>query len=95
MTELTFLDLPMIMQISILVVASVQYFKKFTPEWLIKPYLQGVFGIAFSFLIQSYTGIGDINWVSMGVNGILAGIVADGGYQILNVFGLRSIGDMQ
>lgn len=95
MKELTFLDLSMITQISILVVASIQYFKKFIPEWLVKPYLQGALGIVFSYLIQAYLGAGSINWVFTLVNGLLAGMVAEGGYQVLNEFGLRSKEEMK
>lgn len=89
--SLSILDINMITQVSLFVVAFIQYIKKFTPEWLIKPYLQGVLGIGFSFLIQQYLGT-PLNYAAVIINGIFAGMVSESGYQILSHFGLQGKG---
>jgi len=87
-----FLDVAVISQVAFLVIAVIQYFKNHVPEWLIKPYLQVAIGLGWSFAMAAYTGP-ITNWVFVITNGILGGLIADSGYQVLNNFGLRSIGE--
>jgi len=87
-----FLNLGIISQIVILVVGIIQYFKPYVPEWIIKPYLQIVLGVGWSIAIIAYTGT-ITNWVFVITNGVLAGLLAEGGYQILSNFGLKSKGE--
>jgi len=89
MDQLNFLDVGMITQISILVVALIQYIKPYIPTWIIKPYLQVAAGISFGFLIQRYLGQ-PLNYVAFIINGVLAAMVSEGGYQVLSSFGLKS-----
>lgn len=85
---MNFLNMADISQIAVLTVALIQYIKPYVPEKIIKPYIQGVVAIGFSFLIQLY--MGQLNYVSAVVNGMLATLVSESGYQILSTFGLRS-----
>lgn len=82
-----FLDAARIGQLALLVAIVIQYVKDKVPEWFIKPYLQMVLGIILSWLGLAYVS-GAVNpflvpWVKVIVDGIVAALVSDFGYNFL------------
>lgn len=84
----SFLDLARIGELALLVAMVIQYIKDKVPEPIIKPYLQMVLGILFSWLAIAYVA-GTVNplnvpWVKVVVDGIVAALASDFGYNFLS-----------
>lgn len=78
------LDLGKIGQLGIIIMMIVQYIKAQIPDKYIKYVAIGI-GILVSILCECYIGgIANIPWIKAIVNGILAAILADTGYQFLS-----------
>ncbi len=79
------LDLAAIGKIALVVGFIIQYIKTSLPTWLIKPWLQFALGIFVAWALTVYVDqYATVNWLVLIVNGILAAIVADGGYSFLS-----------
>ncbi|OFY39606.1 MAG: hypothetical protein A2Z69_00225 [Bacteroidetes bacterium RBG_13_44_24] len=84
------LDLTKIGAIGIILLAVVQYIKAHLPEkwiWLITI----VLGVVISIVSELYIGADPINWIRAIVNGVLAAVIADTGYQFLSGKGNLSL----
>ena len=77
------LNLSRIAEISVVLLAVVQYVKDVIPSGAIRYVTLGL-GVLISVAAAFYTGEGVSNWVTVIVNGILAAVLADTGYQFLS-----------
>jgi len=79
----SWLDLPKIGALGVLVIFIVQYIKAYLPEKYIKLITIGI-GVVVAIGAECYTAGCVASWSKTVINGILAAILADGGYSFLS-----------
>jgi hypothetical protein len=77
-----FIDLARVGQLAVVIGVVVQYVKNWIPDYLIKP-LALLFGILLAYATCMYLQEA-VRWWKIGVDGILAAMAADVGYNFLS-----------
>jgi len=77
-----FIDLARVGQLAIVVGVVVQYVKDWLPSSLIRP-IALLFGVGLAYCTCMYLGEA-VSWWKVGVDGVLAAMAADVGYNFLS-----------